>query len=121
MPFRGILKVGSSTECSNCMDNSSKPIVSDVDLSQALYKGLYLMLIFAVLLLKFMRGKYGTVVDLERAFLHIVMAALGKDIPRYFWFCDPYDFFSDLLILTFKVMIFGSKASPFHLAASCMP
>ena len=59
MPFRGILKVGSSTECRICMDASSKTSASDVRLNQALYQGPNLVLNLAVLL-KFMKGKYGT-------------------------------------------------------------
>ena len=117
MPFRGILKVGSSTECRICMDASSKPTASDVSLNQALYQGPNLVLNLAVLLLKFMKGKYGTVADLEKAFLRIVIAASDRDVLRYFWFSNPNDFFSDLVIMRFKVVIFGSKASPFQLAA----
>ena len=39
MPFRGILKVGSSTDCRICMDASSKPTASDVSLNQVIYQG----------------------------------------------------------------------------------
>ena len=118
MPFRGIMKVGSkTTECRICMDASSKPTASDISLNQALYQGPNLVLNLAVLLLKFMKGKYGTVADLEKAFLRIVIAPEDRDVLRYFWFSDPNDMNSPLIIMRFKVVIFGSKASPFQLAA----
>ena len=116
MPFRGFLKLGSNTEHSKCMDDSSKPTALDVSLSQVFYKGPSLVFKLTVLLLKFMKGRCGTVADLERAFLRSVIAASDSDVLRYFWFSDPYDLFSDL-VMTFKVVIFRSKASPFHLAA----
>ena len=117
MPFRGILKAGTSTECRICMDASSKPTASDVSLNQVLYQGPNLVLNLAVLLLKFMKGKYGTVADLEKAFLRIMIAPVDRDVLRYFWFSDPNDFNSALTVMRFKVVIFGSKASPFQLAA----
>ena len=117
MPFRGILKLGTSTECRICMDASSKPSASDVSLNQVLYQGPNMVLNLAVLLLKFMKGKYGTVADLEKAFLRIMIAPADRDVLRYFWFSDPNDFYSDLIVMRFKVVIFGSKASPFQLAA----
>ena len=118
MPFRGILKVGSkTTECRICMDASSKPSASDVSLNQVLYQGPNMVLNLAILLLKFMKGKYGTVTDLEKAFLRIMIAPADRDVLRYFWFSNPNDFSSPLIIMRFKVVIFGSKASPFQLAA----
>ncbi|CAL4237698.1 unnamed protein product [Meganyctiphanes norvegica] len=118
MPFRGILKVGSkTTECRICMDASSKPSASDVSLNQVLYQGPNMVLNLAILLLKFMKGKYGTVADLEKAFLRIMIAPADRDVLRYFWFSNPNDFSSPLIIMRFKVVIFGSKASPFQLAA----
>ena len=118
MPFRGIMKVGSkTTECRICMDASSKPTASDVSLNQALYQGPNMVLNLALLLLKFMKGKYGAVADLEKAFLRILIALDDRDVLRYFWFSDPNDMYSPLVIMRFKVVIFGSKASPFQLAA----
>ena len=118
MPFRGIMKVGSkTTECRICMDASSKPTASDVSLNQALYQGPNMVLNLALLLLKFMQGKYGAVADLEKAFLRILIAQEDRDVLRYFWFSDPFDKNSPLIVMRFKVVIFGSKASPFQLAA----
>ena len=75
MPFRGIVKAGSkTTECRICMDASSKPSASDVSLNQCLYQGPNLVLNLALLLLKFMKGKYGAIADLEKAFLRILIA-----------------------------------------------
>ena len=118
MPFRGIVKAGSkTTECRICMDASSKPSASDVSLNQVLYQGPNMVLNLALLLLKFMKGKYGAIADLEKAFLRIVIALEDRDVLRYFWFSDPNDMFSPLIVMRFKVVIFGSKASPFQLAA----
>ena len=55
--------------------------------------------------------------DLEKAFLRIIIAEEDRDVLRYFWFTDPMDMQSPLIIMRFKVVIFGSKASPFQLAA----
>ena len=117
MPFRGILKVGSSTDCRICMDASSKPSASDVSLNQVIYQGPNLVLNLAVLLLKFMKGKFGVIADLEKAFLRILIAKQDRDVLRYFWFSNPDDMHSPLIVMRFKVVIFGSKASPFQLAA----
>ena len=118
MPFRGIMKVDSkTTECRICMDASSKPTASDVSLNQTLYQGPNIVLNLALLLLKFMQGKYAAVADLEKAFLRIIIALEDRDVLRYFWFSDPYDMNSPLITMRFKVVIFGSKASPFQLAA----
>ena len=118
MPFRGIMKVASkTTDCRICMDASSKPSASDVSLNQCLYQGPNMVLNLALLLLKFMKGKYGAIADLEKAFLRIVIALQDRDVLRYFWFSDPSDVFSPLIVMRFKVVIFGSKASPFQLAA----
>ena len=118
MPFRGIMKVASkTTECRICMDASSKPSASDVSLNQCLYQGPNMVLNLAILLLKFMKGKYGAIADLEKAFLRIVIAIEDRDVLRYFWFSDPSDMSSPLIVMRFKVVIFGSKASPFQLAA----
>ena len=64
-----------------------------------------------------MQGKYGVVADLEKAFLRILIAPQDRDVLRYFWFSNPRDKYSPLIIMRFKVVIFGSKASPFQLAA----
>ena len=64
-----------------------------------------------------MRGKYATIADLEKAFLRIMIAEEDRDVLRYFWYTDPKDEYSPLLVMRFKVVIFGSKASPFQLAA----
>ena len=118
MPFRGIVKAGSkTTECRICMDASSKPSASDVSLNQCLYQGPNMVLNLAVLLLKFMKGKYGAIADLEKAFLRILIALEDRNVLRYFWFKDPSDVHSPLMVMRFKVVIFGSKASPFQLAA----
>ena len=68
MPFRGILKANSTTECRIVMDASSKPKASDVSLNQCLYQGPNLVLNLAHILLRFMRGKYALTADLEKAF-----------------------------------------------------
>ena len=118
MPFRGIMKLDSkTTECRICMDASSKQSASDVSLNQALYQGPNMVLNLASLLIKFMQGKYGVVADLEKAFLRILIAPQDRDVLRYFWYSDPYDKDSPLIVMRFKVVIFGSKASPFQLAA----
>ena len=85
MPFRGIMKVGSkTTKCRICMDASSKPTASDVSLNHELYQGPNMVLNLALLLLKFMQGKYGAVADLEKAFLRILIAQEDRDVLRYF-------------------------------------
>ena len=118
MPFRGIMKLDSkTTECRICMDASSKQSASEVSLNQALYQGPNMVLNLALLLIKFMQGKYGVVADLEKAFLRILIAPQDRDVLRYFWFSNPHDKNSPLIIMRFKVVIFGSKASPFQLAA----
>ena len=118
MPFRGIMKLDSkTTECRIVMDASSKQSASDVSLNQALYQGPNMVLNLASLLIKFMQGKYGIVADLEKAFLRILIAPQDRDVLRYFWYSDPHDKDSPLVIMRFKVVIFGSKASPFQLAA----
>ena len=118
MPFRGIMKLDSkTTECRICMDASSKQSASDVSLNQALYQGPNMVLNLAILLIKFMQGKYGVIADLEKAFLRILIAPQDRDVLRYFWFSNPCDKYSPLIIMRFKVVIFGSKASPFQLAA----
>ena len=66
MPFRGIMKLDSkTTECRICMDASSKQSASDVSLNQALYQGPNMVLNLALLLIKFMQGKYGVLADQE--------------------------------------------------------
>ena len=118
MPYRAIRKADSkTTECRLVMDASAKPSASDVSLNQVLYQGQNLVLNLAILLLRFMKGKYGTVADLEKAFLRICIAAVDRDVLRYFWFSDPNDINSPLITMRFKVVIFGSTASPFQLAA----
>ena len=99
------------------MDASSKPSASDISLNQALYQGPNMIINLAVLLIRFMRGKYATIADLEKAFLRIMIAEEDRDVLRYFWYTDPKDEYSPLLVMRFKVVIFGSKASPFQLAA----
>ena len=91
MPFRGILKAGSkTTECRIVMDASAKPSASDVSLNQVLYQGPNMVLDLAIILLKFMRGKYGAVADLEKAFLRIFIAEKDRDVLRYIWFYRPH-------------------------------
>ena len=51
------------------MDASSMPTASDLSLNQALYQGPNMILNLAILLIRFMKGKYATIADLEKAFL----------------------------------------------------
>ena len=103
MPFRGIMKLDSkTTECRICMDASSKQSASDVSLNQALYQGPNMVLNLALLLIKFMQGKFGVVADLEKAFLRILIAPQDRDVLRYFWFSNPHDKYSPLIIMRFK-------------------
>ena len=118
MPFRGIIKKESSTtSCRMVMDASSKQSASDISLNQALYQGPNLTLDLAICLLQFMLGEYGVVADIEKAFLRILIAASDKDALRFFWFEDPFQYNSKLVVYRFKAVIFGGVCSPFHLAA----
>ena len=118
MPFRGIIKKESeTTSCRMVMDASSKPSASDISLNQALYQGPNLTLDLAICLLQFMLGKYGVVSDIEKAFLRILIALPDRDALRFFWFEDPFDRNSKLIVYRFKAVIFGGVCSPFQLAA----
>ena len=117
MPFRGIMKKDSTTSCRLVMDASSKPSASDISLNQALYQGPNLTQDLAVCLLQFMLGYYGVVSDIEKAFLRILIAHHDRDALRFFWFEDPFNYNSKLIIYRFKAVIFGGVCSPFQLAA----
>ena len=118
MPFRGILKHDSeTTKCRLVMDASSKASASHISLNQALYQGPNLILDLAFTLLKFIRGTFAAIADLEKAFLRIVIALCDRDALRFFWPADPTNLHSKLEAYRFKVVMFGSAASPFQLAA----
>ena len=118
MPFRGVInKSSETTTCRMVMDASSKPSASDISLNQALYQGPNLTLELAICLLQFMLGIYGVVADIEKAFLRILIAECDRDALRFFWFEDPFDPNSKLVVYRFKAVIFGGVASPFQLAA----
>ena len=118
MPFRGVInKSSETTSCRMCMDGSSKQSRDDVSLNQTLYQGPNLTLELAICLLQFMLGVFGVVADIEKAFLRILIADCDRDALRFFWFQDPKDPKSPLVIYRFKAVIFGGVASPFQLAA----
>ena len=118
MPFRGVInKSSETTSCRMCMDGSSKQSRDDVSLNQTLYQGPNLTLELAICLLQFMLGAFGVVADIEKAFLRILIADCDRDALRFFWFQDPKDPNSPLVIYRFKAVIFGGVASPFQLAA----
>ena len=94
-----------------------KPSASHISLNQALYQGPNLIVELAFLLLRFMRGVFGSVSDIEKAFLRITIAERDRDALRFFWFEDPLDPYSRLNTFRFKAVMFGSAASPFQLAA----
>ena len=118
MPWRGILKQESqTTKCRLVMDASSKASASHISLNQALYQGPNLILDLSIILMKFLLGKYATIADLEKAFLKIIIAICDRDALRFFWPANPLDPYSKLITYRFKVVMFGSAASPFQLAA----
>ena len=118
MPYRGIIKQDSdTTKCRLVMDASSKPSASHISLNQALYQGPNLVVELAFLLLRFMLGVFGSISDIEKAFLRILISECDRDALRFFWFEDPLDPYSRLNTFRFKAVMFGSAASPFQLAA----
>ena len=118
MPYRGIIKKESeTTKCRLVMDASSKPSASHISLNQALYQGPNLIVELAILLLRFMLGKFASVSDIEKAFLRILIAPCDRDALRFFWFNDPLDSQEKPKTYRFKAVMFGSAASPFQLAA----
>ena len=118
MPYRGIIKQDSNTtKCRLVMDASSKPSASHVSLNQTLYQGPNLIVELALLLLRFMIGTFGSVSDIEKAFLRILISEKDRDAMRFFWFENPLDPYSKLQTYRFKAVMFGSAASPFQLAA----
>ena len=118
MPFRGIIKKDSdTTKCRLVMDASSKPSASHISLNQAIYQGPNLIVDLAYLLVRFMQGIFGSISDIEKAFLCILIAEEDRDTLRFFWFVDPFDPNSALISYRFKAVMFGSAASPFQLAA----
>ena len=118
MPFRGIIKRESNTtKCRLVMDASSKQSASHISLNQALYQGPNLIVELAYVLLRFMLGIFGSVSDIEKAFLRIAIAKEDRDALRFFWFENPDNPKEPLKSFRFKSVMFGSAASPFQLAA----
>ena len=118
MPYRGIIKQESNTtKCRLVMDASSKPSASHISLNQALYQGPNLIVELAYVLLRFMLGVFGSVSDIEKAFLRILIAEHDRDALRFFWLENPYNLNEPLRTYRFKAVMFGSAASPFQLAA----
>ena len=118
MPYRGIIKRESTTtKCRLVMDASSKVSASHVSLNQALYQGPNLIVELAYVLLRFMLGVFGSVSDIEKAFLRILIAEVDRDALRFFWIENPENPNEPLTTYRFKAVIFGSSASPFQLAA----
>ena len=90
MPYRGIIKKDSTTtKCRLVMDASSKQLASHISLNQALYQGPILIVELAYVLLRFMLGIFGSVSDIEKAFLRIAIAKEDRDALRFFWFENP--------------------------------
>ena len=98
------------------MDASSKPSASHISLNQAIYQGPNLIVELAFILLRFMLGKFGSISDIEKAFLRILIDEHDRDALHFFWFVDPFDPNSALISYRFKAVSFGSSASPFQLA-----
>ena len=118
MPYRGIIKKDSTTtKCRLVMDASSKQSASHISLNQALYQGPNLIVELAYVLLRFMLGIFGSVLDIEKAFLRIAIAKEDRDALRFFWFENPDNPKEPLKSFCFKAVMFGSAASPFQLAA----
>ena len=118
MPYRGIIKRESTTtKCRLVMDASSKVSASHVSLNQALYQGPNLIVELAYVLLRFMLGVFGSVSDIEKAFLRILIAEVDRDALRFFWIENPENPNEPLTTYRFKAVMFGSSASPFQLAA----
>ena len=118
LPWRGIMKTESqTTKCRLVMDASAKPSASDVSLNQCLYQGPNMILDLVFCLIKFMKGIYAAVSDIEKAFLKILIDLLDRDVLRFFFPEDPFDINSRLLVYRFKVVMFGCISSPFLLAA----
>ena len=118
MPYRGIIKHESNTtKCRLVMDASSKPSASHVSLNQTLYQGPNLIVELAYVLLRFMLGVFGSVSDIEKAFLRILINESDRDALRFFWLENPYNPNEPLTTYRFKAVMFGSAASPFQLAA----
>ena len=118
LPWRGIIKVESqTTKCRLVMDASAKASASEVSLNQCLYQGPNLILDLVFCLIKFMKGIYAAVSDIEKAFLKILIDFIDRDVLRFFFPEDPFNLNSRLLVYRFKVVMFGCISSPFLLAA----
>ena len=92
LPWRGIMKTESqTTKCRLVMDASAKPSASDVSLNQCLYQGPNMILDLVFCLIKFMKGIYAAVSDIEKAFLKILIDLLDRDVLRLFFPEVPFD------------------------------
>ena len=118
LPWRMVIKDESiTTNFRMCMDASAKSGKSEVSLNQCLLQGPNMTLNLAKCLIKFTLGHFRAVVDLEKAFLIILILLLHRDALRFFWSEVPGDVRSKLLVYRFRVVLFGSISSPYLLAA----
>ena len=74
LPWRAIIKVESeTTKCRLVMGASAKRSTSDISLNQALYQGPNLVVDLLFCILRWMRGGYAAVSDIEKVFLKILI------------------------------------------------
>ena len=117
LPWRFVVnRENKTTTFRMVMDASARPSGRDLSLNQCLLQGPNTVINLAACIIRFMLGKCRTVADFEKAFLMIQILEKHRDALRFYWFKDPADLNSDLIVYRFRVVLFGSISSPFLLA-----
>jgi len=102
LPHRGIVKEGSSTPLRPVFDASTKGKDSP-SLNECLEEGPNLIELISSILLRFRKGKFDIVADIEKTFLQICLNKNERDYLRFLW----YDELGNIITYRHARVVFG--------------
>ena len=115
IPHHPVKKDSTTTPLRIVYDCSCRQSPTQPSLNDCLQAGPPFINDLYAILIRFRTHSIGIVTDIEKAFLHVHLAEEDRHYTYFVWLSQPTDPESEFIVYRFRVVLFGSVSSPFHI------